>query len=74
MFEVLFDKRLSLRFRILNLLSGDYLRNYLAVRVELPLWSAIYVLDGPQPDEAKVKLLNHYIRKAKRGLDDVFQL
>ena len=74
MFEILFDKRFSLRFRILNLLSGDYLRNYLAVGVGCPLSSAIYVLDGPLPDVAKLRLLDRHIRKTKRGLDDVFNL
>lgn len=64
----------SLRFRILNFLSGDYLRNYLAVGVNCPLGSAIYVLDGPLPDAAKLRLLEHHIRKAKRGLDDVFHI
>jgi hypothetical protein len=74
MFQILFDKRFSFRFRILNLLSGDYLRNYLAVGVNCPLIGAVDVLDSSLPDSAKLRMLDRHIRKAKRGLDDVFNI
>jgi hypothetical protein len=74
MFEILFDKRFSFRFRILNLLSGDYLRNYLAVGVNCPLSSAIDIVDGSLPDSYKLRMLELHIKKAKRGLDDVFHI
>lgn len=66
--------KFSLRFRVLNFLSGDYLRNYLAVGVNCPLTSAIDVLDWDLPDSSKLRMLDHHIRKAKRGMDDVFQI
>ena len=74
MFEILFDKRFSLRFRILNLLSGDYLRNYLAVGVNCPLISAIDILNGTLPDAAKLRMLDRHVKKAKHGLDDTFHI
>ena len=33
-FELITDKRFSLKFRLLNILSGDYLRNFLALGVQ----------------------------------------
>ena len=74
-FELLTDKRFSLRFRILNILSGDYLRNYLAVGVMIPIINCDEVLNRDESsDEYKIKMAKFYIAKAKKAMDDVWYI
>ena len=72
--ELLSDKRFSLRFRILNILSGDYLRNYLAVGVLFQINECDRLLTGNYPDEYKIKMLKCRIDKAKKAMEDVWHI
>jgi len=73
--ELITDKRFSLKFRIPNLLSGDYLRNYLAVGVYSPILHCQELLNTEGHSEKYImKALKHDIDKAKKGMDDVWYL
>jgi len=73
-FELLTDKRFSLKFRILNILSGDYLRNYLALRVLFQINKCDEILNGICTEEYKIKILKENISKAKKGIDDIWYI
>lgn len=74
-FELLTDKRFSLKFRILNLLSGDYLRNYLSsgVLYYIDRCDEIVNIHGC-PDAYKIKTIKSNILKAKNGLNDIWKI
>ena len=74
-FELLTDKRFSLKFRILNILSGDYLRNYLAVGVLSQINECDRILNLEDcSNEYKIKTLKYRIEKAKKSMNDVWYL
>jgi hypothetical protein len=74
-FEILFDKRFSLKFRILNILSGDYLRNYLACGVAMHINECVRILnDEEYSDKGKIALIKMHTSKAKKGMDDVWHI
>ena len=73
--ELLTDKRFSLKFRILNILSGDYLRNYLAVGVASRINDCVRVLnDDDYSDKSKIALVKLHTLKAKKAMDDVWHI
>lgn len=55
-------------FNVLNFISRDYLRNYLAVGVRLPLVKAKDCIEK-HPSEALRE-----IERAIKGIDDIFNL
>lgn len=74
-FEILFDKRFSLKFRILNILSGDYLRNYLGIGVQSYINDCDRILnDNNFSDDYKIKTIKRNIVKAKKGMNDIWNL
>jgi hypothetical protein len=73
--EILKDKRFSLRFKILNILSNDRLRNYLAVGVSTPLFKAHQHLSADEFSDAfRLKCVTEDIARARKGIEDIFQL
>lgn len=69
------DKRFSLKFRILNFLSCDLLRNYLAVGVYSYINNSIDILNENRYSDAyKIELLEEKIIKAKQGMDDIWKI
>lgn len=74
-FELLTDKRFSLKFRILNILSGDYLRNYLASSVYHHILDCERLLtDESLPEKYRMTAMKRNIVKAKKGMNDVWYL
>ena len=74
-FELLTDKRFSIRFRILNILSGDYLRNYLAVGVLFHVNKCEEILNKENlSDIYRIEALQKSITKAKKGIDDIWNI
>lgn len=74
-FEILFDKRFSLKFRILNILSGDYLRNCLGIGVQSYINDCERILnDNNFSDDYKIKTIKRNIVKAKKGMNDIWNL
>lgn len=70
--EIITDKRFTIRFKIANLICRDYLRNYLA-SANLRLSNCIDVLDNDYySDEVKLNYIDRNIRRAKKTLNDVF--
>lgn len=70
--EIITDKRFTIRFKIANLICRDYLRNYLA-SANLRLSNCIDVLDNEYySDEVKLKYIDRNIRRAKKTLNEVF--
>lgn len=67
---IITDKLLRIRFRIANLICGDYLRNYLAA-VNARVLSCIDILERPYSDEVKLKYIDRKLRRAKKTLDEV---
>lgn len=61
---------MGLRFKIANWIMGDYLRNYLAVGVRLPLINAL--------DSKKITKLDHYtelqIKKALQAASEIMEI
>ena len=73
--EMWHDKRFSKKFTLLNFLTNDYLRNYLAVRVEIPFLNLKQKLrDKNDLSKTDIMILNNYCKKVEKGLDDVFHL
>lgn len=73
-YEIITDKRFKIRFKIANLICRDYLRNYLAT-ANLRLTDCINVLEThTYSDKVKLKYIDRNIRRAKRSLEDVFDL
>ena len=73
-FELLTDKRFSLRFRVLNILSGDYLRNYLA-GVAMNINECVRALnDEDTSDKSKIALVKLRTNKAKKNMDAVWRI
>lgn len=74
-FQLLTDKRFSLRFRILNILSGDYLRNYLALGVLYYVNKCNEIIDTDRDfNENEIKTIRKYLIKAKKGIDDIWKI
>ena len=74
-FELLTDKRFSLKFRILNILSGDYLRNYLAVGVAIYINDCVRILnDTDYSEKSKLAMVKYYTTKAKKAMEDVWYI
>lgn len=72
--ELLTDKRFSLRFRILNILSGDYLRNYLS-GVAMNINECVRALnDEETSDKSKIALVKLRTNKAKKNMSDVWHI
>lgn len=70
--EIITDKRFTIRFKIANLICRDYLRNYLA-SANLRLSNCIDALDNEYySDEVKLKYIDRNIRRAKKTLNEVF--
>ena len=73
--EMWHDKRFSKKFTLLNFLTNDYLRNYLAVGVGVPFFCLKQRLkDKDNLSEIDIMFLNIYCKKIEMGLDDVFHL
>lgn len=72
--EIITDKRFSIRFKIANLICRDYLRNYVASA----LWNlndCIRVLDDPyNSDNVKLKCISSKVKRASKTLNEVFDL
>ena len=72
--ELLTDKRFSLRFRILNILSGDYLRNCLS-GVAMNINECVRALnDEETSDKSKIALVKLRTNKAKKNMNDVWHI
>lgn len=70
--EIITDKRFTIRFKIANLICRDYLRNYLA-SANSRLSSCIDILDNEYySDEVKLKHVDRNVRRAKKTLEEVF--
>ena len=74
-FELLTDKRFSLRFRILNTLSGDYLRNYLAIGILFHVNKCDEILNKENlPNSYRIEALKESIAKVKKGIYDIWNI
>ena len=72
--EIITDKRFSIRFKIANLICRDYLRNYLA-SVNHRIQSSIDILDNEHyTDETKIRHIKRNLERARNTLDEVFDL
>lgn len=70
--DIITDKRFTIRFKIANLICRDYLRNYLA-SANLRLSNCIDVLDNDcYSDEVKLKYIDRNIRRVKKTINEVF--
>lgn len=73
--EFMRDKNYSMRFKILNILSGDYLRNYLMVGVYARLHNCIELVNNEDlPDDYKVSVLKRDLERVRRNVDDVCKI
>ena len=72
--EIITDKRFSIRFKMANLICRDYLRNYLA-SISCELNNCTWVLDCEgYSDEVKIICITGKIRRASKTLNEVFDL
>lgn len=70
--EIVTDKRFSIRFKIANLICRDYLRNYLA-SANARIHDCIDILESDYySDETKIRYVTRDMRRAKKTLDEVF--
>ena len=66
--------KMSLKFKILNFLSGDILRNYLAVGVLLHITECEEILESDRNDESKLRNIAFHIKRTKENIIDIFTL
>lgn len=69
--DFLRDRKFSLRFKLANIIMGDYLRNYLAVGCLIPLENTLKHIEAETWNE---KYMQEEMKKVSDTIKEIFEI